>query len=203
MDRRVEYMPLRDLPGAPLNPKRHDTEGIRQSIAVNGFTELPLLDERTGRLVAGHGRRDQLLAMLAKGDPPPDGVRVAPDGSWLVPVVRGWASRSDAHAAAYVAASNKLTENGGWDEDELKQLLLDADAAGLLALTGFDEDELQRLLHQDDPDPGFGDDDDEPAGWGVVVTVATAHEQDKLLQRLISQGYRVRTLAAAQGSLDG
>lgn len=165
-DRRVEYVPLDDIVRAARNPKRHDGAGIRTSISRFGVGELPLLDERTGRLVAGHGRVDQLQAMRSAGETPPDGVRVA-DGRWLVPVTRGWASRSDVEAEAYLLASNKLTFNGGWDDDELADVLrglADVDP-GLLAVTGFDDVELDELLAASgDPGPavGLADPDDVP-----------------------------------------
>lgn len=110
--REVAYMPLAEIVAAPRNPKRHDHTGIQASIDEHGLAELPLLDERTGRLVAGHGRIDRLAVMHAAGQDPPDGVNVDPaSGAWLVPVIRGWSSRSDAAAEAYVIASNKLTMN--------------------------------------------------------------------------------------------
>ncbi len=42
--------------GAARNPKWNAEEEIRWSIGRFGLAELPLLDERTGLLVAGHGR---------------------------------------------------------------------------------------------------------------------------------------------------
>src|SRR5690242_1392328 len=95
--RRVEYVRLDELRPAPRNPKTHDSEGINRSISHFGLAELPLLDERTGLLVAGHGRLDELKRIHGNGSAtPPDGLRVDADGMWLVPVIRGWASRSDA-----------------------------------------------------------------------------------------------------------
>jgi len=138
-------MPLATIEAASRNPKRHDREGIRASIGRFGVAELPLVDERTGRLVAGHGRVDQLVAMRDEGQVPPDGVQLGDDGGWQLPVVRGWASRSDAEADAYLVASNKLTSNGGWDDEQLGELLSELDD-DLLGLTGFGTDELTALL---------------------------------------------------------
>jgi hypothetical protein len=148
MEREVGHVPLAQITGAVRNPKRHDGTGIAASIARFGLGELPMLDERTGRLVAGHGRIDQLAAMHAAGQPPPDGIQTDEHGGWLVPVIRGWASGSDAEADAYLVASNQLTVAGGWDEPELAALLagLAAADATLLAVTGLGEDDLDRLL---------------------------------------------------------
>lgn len=149
-ERRVEYTPLTFIEAAPRNPKRHAGDAIKKSIDRFGFAELPLIDERTGRLVAGHGRLDQLAAMRKDGQAPPDGVRVDDAGEWLVPVVRGWQSRSDADAEAYLVASNRLTTLGGWDNEELGQLLSDLRDIDpdLLAVTGYNPDDLDTLLNE-------------------------------------------------------
>lgn len=164
--RRLEYVRLTDLRGAEINPKAHDQSGLRRSIGTYGYTEPGLLDERTGRLVAGHGRLADLLERHKLGAAPPEGVGVDDDGEWLVPVVRGWASKDDAHARAYLAASNKLSENGGWDPDLLPDFLRGLAEQDLLPLTGFTEDELAELLadpEQDDDDTDVrGDPDDVP-----------------------------------------
>ena len=121
-DRRIEYLHVDELVPAPKNPKTHATEQLRASMLRFQFTEPCLIDERTGRLVAGHGRVEALREAQAAGLDAPDGVQVD-DGRWLVPVVRGWASRNDEESAAYVIASNRLTEVGGWDVTLLADLL--------------------------------------------------------------------------------
>jgi hypothetical protein len=116
------------------------------------------VDERTQRLVAGHGRFGALVEMKTHGDSPPDGLLVDDDGEWLVPVIRGWASRDDASAQAYLLADNRLTESGGWDDRELVAVLEEiqaADATLFEALTWSTEelDDLFRLYREDaDPD---------------------------------------------------
>lgn len=150
--RRVEYVPLDDVKPAERNPKRHDAEGIGRSISRFGVAELPLLDERTGRLVAGHGRINDLLARFEGGQEPPDGVRIDSEGRWLVPITRGWASRSDIEAEAYLVASNRLTERGGWDDEGLAELLAAINEVDpeLLLTAGYDDDDLAALLGDDD-----------------------------------------------------
>lgn len=157
-DRRVDYEPLSQIRAAPRNAKRHDAAGIGSSISEFGFAELPLIDERTGRLVAGHGRIEDLIAKRQAGHEPPDGVRADPEtGEWYVPVVRGWASRDDAHAEAYVLASNKLVINGGWDDATLAEALAAMAEDDLLALTGFTDADLAGLLDDGQPGAGPGD----------------------------------------------
>lgn len=154
-DRRVEYMPIAAIEPAHRNPKRHATEAIAKSVDRYGLAELPLLDERTGRLVAGHGRLDDLIARRRDGETPPAGVRLGPGGAgdWLVPVIRGWASSSDEDAEAYLVASNRLTVLGGWDDEALADLLTDLQDqdADLLAVTGYTDDDLAGLLAEPEP----------------------------------------------------
>jgi DNA modification methylase len=156
-DRYVDYIPIDQVQGANRNPKGHHTAGIRLSINRFGFGELPLLDERTGRLVAGHGRHEQITAMHTAGETPPDGVRLADDGTWLVPVIRGWASRSDDEAEAYLIASNQLTTKGGWETRGLAEMLEDLAEAQLLELTGFTDEDLASMLRDLDDGDGHGD----------------------------------------------
>lgn len=148
--RRLEYMPLDTIQAAPRNPKQHDEDGIRTGITRWGLGELPLLDERTGRLVAGHGRVKDIAARRAAGENPPDGIAVADDGSWLVPVIRGWSSRSDADAEGYLVGSNHLTSKGGWDQVGLGEMLRDLHTFDptLLTATGFDEAEMLLMVSQ-------------------------------------------------------
>lgn len=145
MTRRLEMMSLATLTGASRNPKRHANEAISTSIGRFGYVEPIVLDERTGRLVAGHGRMQALRASKVAGQSPPQGVEVR-EGEWLVPVLRGWASRSDTEAQAYLVASNNLTTKGGWDNGELGALLKELAAQQALDGTGFAEADIEAVL---------------------------------------------------------
>jgi DNA modification methylase len=153
--RTITYVRLDDIREAELNPKEHDLEAIRSSIERYGFVTPGLRDDRTGRLIAGHGRTIALRAMRYAQDVPPPGVRLDADGAWMVPVITGWASKNDAEAAAYLVIDNHHPTLGGWDDEGLAELLegiRDADPS-LLELTGFDDDEIAALLAADDPKP--------------------------------------------------
>lgn len=142
-------MPLRDIPRAVRNPKDHDLPAIRTSIEKFGCLVAGELDERTGRLVAGHGRLEVLEAMCEEGADPPQGIeRVDPDDAWRVPIVRGWSSRSDAEAEAYIIAANRIPEKGGWEQQLLAEILDDIAAASpdLLELTGYTATDLDDLV---------------------------------------------------------
>jgi len=115
MDRTIEYMPVAELVERfhPANPKDHDLEELRRSMERFGYTEAVMLDERTGLMAAGHGRIEILAHDMAEGLSRPDDVTVDERG-WLAPVQRGWHSRNDVELLAYVVASNRIAEKGGW-----------------------------------------------------------------------------------------
>lgn len=164
--RRLELMPLATITGADKNPKQHAHEDIGKSIGRFGYVEPVVLDERTNRLVAGHGRVQALRAAKVKGEQPPQGVEVNDKGEWLVPVLRGWESRSDAEASAYLVASNSLTTKGGWDNAGLAELLQSLDAQHALEGTGYDAAAIDEVLAQASKEAkgtdGLTDPDDVP-----------------------------------------
>lgn len=146
MSRWVEYTPLADLVVADVNPKRHDRVGIRSSMTTHGFASPLIVDERTGRLVAGHGRREVLIDLERRGGEPPAGVWVGDDGVWQVPVVRGWASEDDAEAAAVLVALNQLTAAGEWESNDLAALVDRVESSSVpLRSLGFARGELLEL----------------------------------------------------------
>lgn len=132
----VERRPIATLIPRQTNPRTHSTEQVEKianSMRTFGWTIPVLVDER-GELIAGHGR---LMAAQTIG--------------WVeapVMVARGW---SEAKKRAYVIADNKLTLDGGWNEDLLKaelKDLKDLEELGELdvTLTGFSEDELDKMF---------------------------------------------------------
>jgi hypothetical protein len=141
-------MRITGLVPALRNPRKHELDELRRSVERFGFTTPCIIDERTGRLVAGHGRVQLLQIEMEAGSQRPEGVQQDADGEWMVPVLRGWRSRDDAEADAYLVSDNRQGELGGWDEPELAALLAslaeqDEDA---LVGTGYDSDDLADLL---------------------------------------------------------
>lgn len=145
-DRYIEYLALDTIPLAIRNPKGHAAKVIRESIDRHGFAEAPMIDERTGRLIAGHGRFADLETRRAAGEGAPDDIKVDAEGRWLVPVQRGWASRDDAEAEAYLLTSNQASIAGGWIDAELAPLIIDLQAGPGLAGVGFTTDDLDEPL---------------------------------------------------------
>lgn len=159
-DVRIEYAPLSELERAPRNVKGHDLGVIHQSIDRFGYVQPILVNETTGRIVAGHGRLDTLAQRKEQGLDPPERVKVRADGEWLVPTIRGVAFADDHEAEAYLIADNRTVELGGWDEPALVEMLADlAEIPGGLDGVGYDADDIDRMIAdlgghrgKDDPD---------------------------------------------------
>lgn len=143
---RLEYMDLETLVEATRNPKKHDIDNIKASMRRFGFTQPPGINETTGRLVAGHGRREALLEMKAAGEDAPMRLKVK-SGKWLLPVLRGIAFSTDEEAEAYMLADNRLAELGGYDEATLVKMLSDLNkmADGLIG-TGYQPADIDALV---------------------------------------------------------
>lgn len=150
----IEYVPLEQIAPAVRNPKLHDLPGIVASIEEHGFADTPILDERTQRFVAGHGRCEALVHMKANGDPIPAGLILNDDNEWCLPIQRGWASRSDAHAEAFIIAHNRLAEAGGWNDTMLAEMLHDVNAydPALFDGIGYTAEEMDDLFRSVDPE---------------------------------------------------
>lgn len=186
-DRRLEYLALDDIQPAPRNPKGHDLADLKSSVERFGYVEPIVLDERTGRLVAGHGRVEYLLAAQEMDEKAPEGLQTDKKGRWLVPVLRGWASRSDAEAEAFLVASNRITEKGGWDTDILAELIAELAEGPGLEGTGFSPEELADLIAQlnppslEDLHDEHGDPNDE-ALWPVLRFKVPPPLRDRYLE---------------------
>lgn len=142
----VEYRPVAALESYAKNARTHSERQVGQivaSIREFGWTNPILVDGKNG-IIAGHGR---LLAAKAMG--------VAE-----VPVIE-LSGLTAAQKRAYVIADNKLTLNGGWDENVLREELKALGESGFdLGLVGFDDVELGVLLT--DKTDGLTDPDDVP-----------------------------------------
>lgn len=148
----VEYMPLEALQGAPRNPKLHHPD-LGTSVQRFGFNDPPILNEATGLLLAGHGRRDDLLARKEAGEDRPQNVRLARGGGWLVPVTRGVSIADPREAEAFLLAHNRVGEAGGWDPAGLAEIVAGlgkVEAQGL----GWDPSQLEEIVAA------------LPTGWG-------------------------------------
>jgi hypothetical protein len=136
----------------PRNAKGHDLAFLGDAFAVNGFAEFPIVDEITGKLVAGHGRVEKLVKMRDAGEKPPERV-VVKDGKWLVPTIRGIRFPAP---GKHVLASNRGVELGGWDNALLAAALTSLGRDDLVG-TGFGQDDFAAFMALDGQGaPGSG-----------------------------------------------
>lgn len=127
-----QSLPVASLHPYERNARKHSKKQIRQiarSIETFGFAN-PLLIDRHGMVVAGHGRLEAAKLL----------------GLAEVPTLR-LDHLSPEQVRAYVIADNRLAEKSGWDQEllslELGELVdLDLD----IQLTGFDTAEVDALL---------------------------------------------------------
>lgn len=147
---KIEYMPVDQIVEAEQNPKLHDDRLIGDSIDRFGLFDSMIRDDRTGRLVAGHGRLHNLQDRMARGEAPPDGILVDEQGRWLAPVQTGWSSLSDAAAKAVLVIDNHHPGVAGWDYQGLNDLLADV-PADLRDIVAFNQDDLDDLLKANTP----------------------------------------------------
>jgi DNA modification methylase len=125
VDLNIVYRRIEDLKPDPANPRRHTKRQIRQiaeSIKAFGFN-VPILIDRDGNIIAGHGRYDAARLL---------GITEVPTLclDHLTP----------AQARAFMIADNRLTEISVWDDRLLAQQLKDLLLVGLdfdIEATGF------------------------------------------------------------------
>lgn len=152
----IEHWPLERLVPYINNPRTHSPTQVGQiaaSMREFGFTN-PILVDREGGIVAGHGR---LLAARQLG-------------LTEVPIVR-LEHLTPAQARAYVIADNQLALNAAWDEEllalELHGLKTDGFDIGLL---GLPDAEVERLLAELEGE-GHGDTDKDAVPEAPIIPV--------------------------------
>src|ERR1700740_375861 len=157
---KIEYKPLSWFTAADHNPKKHADSVLDHSIERFGFVQPVTIDERTGKLVAGHGRIDALRRMHADNPTsPPARVQVF-GGEWQVPVIRGVVFSNQDEADAYLLADNRIVEVGGWDDVALADMIEGLQSAGVsLDGIGWDskqlDDIIQKASEQEEKPSGF------------------------------------------------
>jgi len=180
---RLEWVAAEELADNPRNWRRHPAGQVAALKELIGDPEIGwagvlLFNERTGRLIDGHARKES----------------VAPDT--LVPVVIG--SWSEAAERKILVTLDPLASMAQADADELRKLLDEVELDGE-ALAGVNET-LRGLLVEE---PGTGDGQiDSAAGQGqsaateyrVVVDCANAAQQAELLKRFAAEGLTCRGL---------
>ena len=126
---RIETVQIDRLKKWARNPrKNHAVDAIAKSIEQFGYLAPIIVQAKTYRILAGHGRLEAFKKAGAKE----------------IPVVV--AELSDRDADLYTIADNKLTERADWDAKGLAELLGEFKLEGLdLSLTGFEPFEIAEL----------------------------------------------------------
>lgn len=131
----IEHLlvPIEEVEQHPQNPNNGDVDVVAESILSNGFYNPVIVQESTGRIVAGNTRYAALLSL----------------GETRIPVVT--VDVTDEQALRLLIVDNRTAELGVRDGHELASLLktLEKSEEGLIG-TGFTPDdytELRRLNH--------------------------------------------------------
>lgn len=156
------------------NPKSHDIGGLMESIWRHGFVDAPKYDAALNAIVFGNGRLLALARGRAVGKKPPRGIKLARNGTWLVPIKFGVDQTSRAEAEALGLGHNNLTLSGGdftaidmarlWSKNYLP-LLRTLEKTGHLPVTVDGEAlaALTRAAQRDQPLTELPDLEDPPA----------------------------------------
>jgi hypothetical protein len=173
----VQDIDISALTPYPGNPRRGNVEQIRSSIRRLGQYRTIVVRDTGDELVILAGNHTT-LALKAEGHK----------------TVRCEVVQCDDDEARRVnLADNRLAELGGYDDDELVQILsyLDDDYEG----TGWTAEDVEKLITPPGPlDEGDAPTDDLPVSWGVIVECDSEDQQARLLADLDGNGYRVRAL---------
>lgn len=155
-NQQIEMQPLEGLIPYVNNSRTHSESQVSQvaaSIKEFGFTNPVLIDD-DNMIIAGHGRIQAAMRL----------------GLAEVPCIR-LSHLTENQKKAYIIADNKLALNAGWDEELLRLELGNLDENDFdLSLTGFDDDELKNLLLPEQVN-GLVDEDQVPEVPEDPVTV--------------------------------
>lgn len=172
----IEQIEVSKLIPYAKNSRTHDDAQVAQiaaSIKEFGWTNPILVDGEKG-IIAGHGR---LMAARKLGMD-------------KVPVIE-LKDMTEAQKRAYVIADNKLALNAGWDVDMLKLEINDlSDKNFDLSLIGFDDIELAKLFDNEKEEKLQEQFYKEV--FNVIVECKNEAEQEKIFNRLDSEGYKCR-----------
>ena len=184
---KIVYKSVKDLVPYEYNPREHNTEieYLKNSIKEFGFRN-PILVDGKMVIIAGHGRKMAAEQL----------------GIEKVPVII-CDDLSDEQVKALRAVDNKISDNSGWNWDnlnkeleELKDLGWNMEQFSFEDMSKFDEP-------ADDPLENAGDDIDfvtEVDGkeadpeYKILVTLATKSAQDELFEYLLRNGYVCQVL---------
>ena len=131
LEQEFEMVEVDRIKEHPRNPRKGNTEVIKESIEANGFYGAVIVQRSTGQILAGNHRWK--AAKLA--------------GEAKVPVA--WVDVDDDHAARILLADNKTNDLAGYNEEVLTALLTELNESVGLEGTGYAPIDLDLLLDGD------------------------------------------------------
>jgi len=182
----IVYVPLAKLKPDPENARKHDErnlDAIRKSIESAGVYQPIVVQAKTMRIIAGHGRYEVFQA---------DGIDPAP--CVLLQV-------GDAKAREIALRDNRTAELAEWDGEKLQKLIDSLDDEFQLSMDelGFSQEELDDIIGTAEADvggEGGGADPEPKSEFKVLVICKDEKEQAALLEWLGEQGHECRALTS-------
>lgn len=136
---RIEVVPIEKLKPSPVNPRiDHAVGALERSIEQFGYVAPIIVQRKTYRILAGHGR---LEALKRKGVE-------------QVPVVV--ADLTDKQAELYTIADNRLGELSKFDEKKIAEQLRGV-APEILESVGFQPEDLEEMVAKELVERGLKD----------------------------------------------
>lgn len=190
-------MPLSEVEAAfaKRNPRRHDVKTIAASIEAHGFNAPPLLNEKGGKLVYGHGRT-KAARWLYDQDPDkvPDRIaRSEHDGEWMIPVLRGVPLTKN-QAEEYLVADNRTSERARWEPEGHAAILERIRSRGRLHAVGYTDRRVANMLEKirkEVKGPSA-----KPLRYQVVVDCESQEQQKGLLDEMAEKGLVCRPVVS-------
>jgi ParB-like chromosome segregation protein Spo0J len=126
---RTELVPIDSVTPHPNNPRRGDVARIERSLRAHGQYQDIVVHQETGQILVGNHRW-----------------RVAKDKLGWTHISAKFVSCSDAKAREILAMDNRSSDDGRYDDHELRALLEMIEADGDILAAGYDTEDLDDLL---------------------------------------------------------
>lgn len=193
----AEFVSVDSLNPWEKNPRKNEAAipVVARSLETFGFGRPLVAWGREGvrRVVVGHTTLAAYHQLRTKHGPDwtPAG---CPAPGWIP--VRWRDDWTEAEAAGYAIADNKIGEISEWDTEALADILAGLEGEIDLAALGFQEGELAAFLPEeaDEFRPAADETHLLSSRFEVLVTCTSEHQQGELLMRLSQEGYECRSL---------